>query len=398
MLSHDMTFLTWIGHEMTVSRPNSTHPRVFCMSLSDFSTTCVSDAGDLVISSGFFSGSNELWFTVQSGVEVSRTIRVECSTFVEKCENGPAIVGNSATLKFFKTESLTAYPSISNAMTETCIDLPVSLPALALTTKVWKHGMRKYLEGVIYSVRTPESGMRPLILHLHGGPAMAVPPFRKTLLESTDWFLPLVMKGFDILSITYSGSFGFGDEFAQASIGTQGKTDLADVDAVIDVFGSRVNGIMGGSYGGFLCMHAFSTWKFPFVPKFIALYPYISSRNCAAETGDFLWESEYCGVDGLNIFPVPNACMQPDVVPHLYTANVELPLLLFHGDADDVCPISQSKQIFHILRQRGSTMVSLVTYLGEGHGFKQPANRKDCIDRIIKFLSVPNAVTSGVSN
>ena len=220
---------------------------------------------------------------------------------------------------------------------------------------------------------------------------MAVSPFRRSLLESNDWFLPLVTDGgFDVLTIAYKGTLGFGDDYSQSSIGRQGVADLQDViDTVSDLerTGRSISGIAGSSYGGFLSLHAYCCLQEK-VPKFVSIYPYISSRGCAAETGDFGWESEYCGVAEENQWPVPRECMQPDIVPKLYQLETfDRPLLLLHGDSDNVCPVSQSRQAFNILRQRGAgDNVQLVIYRGEGHGFRDRSVRQDCILRVTDFL------------
>lgn len=223
---------------------------------------------------------------------------------------------------------------------------------------------------------------------------MPLLPFRRNLIESSDWLLPLIAKGkFDILSLAYSGSLGFGDQFSQSVIGHQGAEEIDDIiDAVNEIraSGRSVAGIFGGSYGGYLSLHAYCSPHAALrsIPRFAALYPYISSRGCAAETGDFAWEAEYTGVDSENVWPIPNECLQPDVLPHLYQADVTRPLMLFHGDSDNVCPLSQSKQTFNILRQRGAKdNVSLTVYKGESHGFRDPEIRSDCIERIISFFT-----------
>jgi dipeptidyl aminopeptidase/acylaminoacyl peptidase len=170
---------------------------------------------------------------------------------------------------------------------------------------------------------------------------------------------------------------------------------MEEIDDIIDAVselrssGRFVAGIFGGSYGGYLSLHAYcsTNTELKSVPRFVALYPYISSRGCAAETGDFAWEAEYTGVNSENIWPIPSECVQPDVLPHLYEADVTRPLMLFHGDSDNVCPLSQSKQTFNILRQRGAKdNISLTVYKGEGHGFRDPEIRSHCIERIISFF------------
>jgi pimeloyl-ACP methyl ester carboxylesterase len=116
----------------------------------------------------------------------------------------------------------------------------------------------------------------------------------------------------------------------------------------------------------------------------------VSSRGCAAETGDFAWEAEYCNVQEENDFPVPPECMRSDIIPKLYEIsdqNLQRPLMIFHGDSDPVCPLSQSKQCMNILRQRGAKNVSLTVYRGEGHGFRDKDVRADCIAKLVDFFA-----------
>jgi pimeloyl-ACP methyl ester carboxylesterase len=385
--------LMWVGHPRGVSRCNSTHPRIFVFSQAGIRT--VSPDGQLVISSGFLYSSDEAWFTIQAGVADLRTFFFDPETGSIRDSTKAPITGKSASAAVYKTESLTEYPSIVYLGDhESVYPLPRNAAAEKLTCSKWHHSQRPSLQGIWYSCK---SGIahdeRPVLIHLHGGPAMALSPFRRTLIESSDWLLPLVEKAhFDILSLAYSGSLGFGDQFAQSVIGHQGMEEIDDIiDAVSELrsSGRFVAGIFGGSYGGYLSLHAYcsTNTELKSVPRFVALYPYISSRGCAAETGDFAWEAEYTGVNSENIWPIPSECVQPDVLPHLYEADVTRPLMLFHGDSDNVCPLSQSKQTFNILRQRGAKdNISLTVYKGEGHGFRDPEIRSHCIERIISFF------------
>jgi len=396
-VSDDGQYVIWQGLDASVKRVNSTHPRLNVYSSVHHKTSLISPEGSLVIRAGFFSGSSDIvWFTVQDGVGSLKTYFYNTESRVTKMSSDPPITSNSACKFFYKTESMSDYPSLACGQNRQIFPLPVSLDTLCLTSTRWTHSSRPELQGLIYSFSgKTEISTKPILVCLHGGPGMPLSPFRRSLVESSDWFLPLVQAGIDVITLAYAGSFGFGDEFAQSSIGKQGIADLADViDTVGDltITGRRVTGIFGGSYGGYLTLHAFchKDERLNVIPKFACLYPYVSSRGCAAETGDFAWEAEYCNVQEENDFPVPLECMQPDIIPKLYEIsdqNLQRPLMMFHGDSDPVCPLSQSKQCSNILRQRGAKNVSLTVYRGEGHGFRDKDVRADCIAKLVDFFS-----------
>jgi dipeptidyl aminopeptidase/acylaminoacyl peptidase len=62
-----------------------------------------------------------------------------------------------------------------------------------------------------------------------------------------------------------------------------------------------------------------------------------------------------------------------------------VPLLLFHGDADPVVPIDQSRRLVNAVRMAGGD-AELVEYAGEGHGFRDPEHRRDEYRRTEEFL------------
>lgn len=381
-------WISWLGLSTEVSRIHSTHDNLFLLNMDSESVVRVSSRGECVIASGFLD-TETLFYTTQVAVEPGWTIFYDIVSGQPCRLTGSPITRNRASRNVYVTESLEGYPTLVTSG-DTRIDLPRTAGCDRLVAEKWQLETNAYLQGIIYSCNGVSAKAKPYILLLHGGPGMAVSPFRSAIASSSDWILKMTLEGYKVLTITYRGSLGLGDEWAQASIGNQGKSDLQDVLDVIDVFSDSLAGIVGSSYGGFLCLHTFCS-DIEFVkkiPKFVALYPYISSRGCASETGDFQWEAEYCGLNQWVVpqYPVPVECVAPDVVPKLYTASTERSLLMFHGESDSVCPISQSREAFHILRQRGLTHVSLVSYKGEGHGFTKKETHEDCIKRILDFL------------
>lgn len=82
--------------------------------------------------------------------------------------------------------------------------------------------------------------------------------------------------------------------------------------------------------------------------------------------------------------------------------NMNTPLLLFHGTADKVVTWEHSFGLFSILRYLQKPVIFL-SYKGEGHGLRTPANRvdiqtrlKDYFDHYLKGKEAPAWVTDGI--
>jgi acylaminoacyl-peptidase len=93
----------------------------------------------------------------------------------------------------------------------------------------------------------------PLIVNLHGGPHGV---------WSDSWLVPvafLLAAGFNVLEVNYCGSGGFGREFIETLAGHVGEYDVRDIWAAIDAAAAHVSTdrlfALGGSYGGYLCLH-----------------------------------------------------------------------------------------------------------------------------------------------
>ncbi|MFM8528131.1 MAG: alpha/beta hydrolase family protein, partial [Ilumatobacteraceae bacterium] len=61
------------------------------------------------------------------------------------------------------------------------------------------------------------------------------------------------------------------------------------------------------------------------------------------------------------------------------------PMLLMHGDVDPVVPVQQSRRLAEAVRAAGGE-VELKVYEGEGHGFRDPVNKRDEYLRTEAFL------------
>ena len=75
--------------------------------------------------------------------------------------------------------------------------------------------------------------------------------------------------------------------------------------------------------------------------------------------------------------------------PVKLAANLQKPVLLTHGDDDTNVPFSQYKSFVAALKKAGKSVETHV-YEGEGHGFEDPENEKDWLNRLEAFLAKHN--------
>lgn len=156
----------------------------------------------------------------------------------------------------------------------------------------------------------------------------------------------------------------------------------------------------------------------------VAEYGFLHNRWMSYEGGDFTWENEcvsWCFVVCLAVeymFFFLCVCVCVFVLQFCYSrslclarhvrryqgdstkfpasdcssdvfddlSQVRAPCLLMHGEDDDVCPVSQSRVGYNILRHTAKVPTGLIVYPGEGHGFSQPAHRRDRDRRMLVWF------------
>jgi len=229
----------------------------------------------------------------------------------------------------------------------------------------------------------------PLLLHLHGGPAAATRfQYRLAAAHTRYPYRALLLSGYVIVVPQYRGGFGYGDDFSGANINHQGDIDIDDIVAVVDavkksgVIGVDVKvGVFGGSYGGYLTNKIIS--KFPkMFAAAVSEYGFLKVREMTVEGGDLTWENEYNGAT--TTWPIPKSYAATECFDDMH--RVVTPTLFTCGENDDICPLSQSKQAYHILKINGIA-TGLVTYAGERHGYNQTAHRTDRCARIVLWFN-----------
>jgi dipeptidyl aminopeptidase/acylaminoacyl peptidase len=223
----------------------------------------------------------------------------------------------------------------------------------------------------------------PLLVQVHGGPAAAV---------LGRWgggaggfgAVEFSALGYFVLMPNPRGSYGQGEAFTQANRKDFGYGDLRDilagVDAVLAKYPVDPNriGIAGWSYGGFMTMFAVTQ----------------TNRFKAAVSGAGIsdWLSYY-GENSIDQWMIPyfGASVYDDSAVYArssaitYIKQAHTPTLAVVGDRDGECPAPQSFEFWHALRDL-HVPAELVVYPNEGHGFVDPAHRRDVMERAVDWF------------
>jgi dipeptidyl aminopeptidase/acylaminoacyl peptidase len=224
----------------------------------------------------------------------------------------------------------------------------------------------------------------PLLVEVHGGPASSVTSrwnggaggFSATAFSALDYF---------VLMPNPRGSFGQGEAFTQANRKDFGYGDLQDILAGVDTVLARYPvdpnrvGIFGWSYGGFMTMFAVAqTHRFRAAVAGAGISDWLSYYG---ENSIDRWMIPYFGA---SVYDDPQVYARSSAIN--FAKNVTTPTLIVVGDRDGECPSPQSFEFWHALRDL-HIPTQLVVYPNEGHGFTDPADRRDVVQRAVDWFT-----------
>jgi len=222
----------------------------------------------------------------------------------------------------------------------------------------------------------------PLIVEVHGGPAAAVVAhwgggggLSATAFSALGYF---------VLQPNPRGSYGQGEEFTKANRKDFGYGDLRDILAGVDavvakypVDAERV-GLTGWSYGGFMSMFAVTqTQRFKAAVAGAGISDWLSYYG---ENSIDQWMTPYFGA---SVYDDPGVYSRASAITYIKQAKT--PTLVVVGDRDGECPAPQSFEFWHALRAE-HVPTQLVVYPNEGHGFADPAHRRDVMVRTVEWF------------
>jgi len=255
-------------------------------------------------------------------------------------------------------------------------------PAWGKTENIeWTNDGFKVQGWLLYPANYDPSKKYPLLVSVHGGPSSAVTPRWPGVGYGG---VPFSALGYFVFMPNPRGSYGQGEKFTQANIKDFGYGDLRDILAGMDVLEKRFpidkdrEGLTGWSYGGFMTMFGVTqTTRF---------------RAAVAGAGISDWKSYY-GENSIDQWMVPffGKAVYDDAAVYAkssaieYIKKVKTPTLVVVGDRDGECPAPQSFEFWHALRAEG-VKTQLVVYPNEGHGFRDPAHRRDVLERALNWF------------
>jgi dipeptidyl aminopeptidase/acylaminoacyl peptidase len=224
----------------------------------------------------------------------------------------------------------------------------------------------------------------PLLVEIHGGPASSV---------LSSWnggaggisATTFSALGYFVLLPNPRGSYGQGEVFTQANRKDFGYGDLRDILAGVDtvlaeypVDPNRI-GIAGWSYGGFMTMFAVTqTHRFRAAVAGAGISDWLSYYG---ENSIDQWMIPYFGA---SVYDDPAVYAKSSAITYIKQTNT--PTLTLVGDRDGECPAPQSFEFWHALRDL-HVPAQLVVYADEGHGFSDPADRRDVLERAVDWFA-----------
>jgi len=233
------------------------------------------------------------------------------------------------------------------------------------------------LSGWLYpSRRTPG----PAALSLHGGPEAQERPTFNPMIQA------LVAAGITVFAPNVRGSSGFGREFVHADDVEKRWDAFDDVLATADhlvaqgLADEHRIAVTGRSYGGYLTL-----------------------ASLAFSPGVFATGVDICGMSDLTTFyrdtepwigaaavskyghPERDRALLEEISPLRRAADIDVPLLVVHGELDTNVPLGEALQIVAALRGLDRD-VEYLELAGEGHDYRRAESRRELWRRVVTFL------------
>lgn len=223
-------------------------------------------------------------------------------------------------------------------------------------------------------------GSNPAVLFPHGGPT------GQTVDSWSRWSNALVTRGYIVLMPNPRGSTGYGLDFQRANYQDLGGGDLKD-----EMYGlewllntgyvdPRKVGVFGGSYGGFMTLMLAAKEPGRFTAA-VDLFGPLDWYTMLEHSDPLL--NQY--LRSLLGDPEKDRKIYEEDSPIKYIQNIRAPLLVLQGDNDPRVPKEETEQLAAILKKRGS-VVDVVYYPDEGHGFDKLEHQIDAARRIVGWF------------
>ena len=232
----------------------------------------------------------------------------------------------------------------------------------------WESRDGTEIEGILMLPAEYQSGVLPLLLPIHGGPAGV---FRNSFSASNHVWAGL---GYAQLFPNVRGSSGYDDDLLRGNLRDIGSGDYEDLMTGVDELISRgiadpdKLGLRGWSYGGIL-----GGWTITQTDRF-------KGASVGAMVSD--WTSEYGPGFNHDVrlwyiggTPWDNTDEWRERSALTHVANVTTPTLVLHGINDRTDTEPQSMMFFQALKDQGK-ITRYIRFPREPHGFQEPRHQR----------------------
>jgi dipeptidyl aminopeptidase/acylaminoacyl peptidase len=234
---------------------------------------------------------------------------------------------------------------------------------------------------LLYPANYDPAKKYPMVVYVHGGPSAAELPRWPAAGYGA---VPFSALGYFVLMPNPRGSYGEGETFTQANRKDFGYGDLRDILAGVDAVEKKVPvddnrvGITGWSYGGFMTMFAVTQTH-----RFHAAVSGAGISNWQSYYGENSIDQWMIPFFGASVYDDPAVYAKSSAID--FIKNVKTPTLAVVGDRDGECPMPQSFEFWHALKDQGVT-TELVVYPGEGHHFASAEHQRDVLERALGWF------------
>ncbi|MDQ1425774.1 MAG: hypothetical protein QOD72_3272, partial [Acidimicrobiaceae bacterium] len=238
---------------------------------------------------------------------------------------------------------------------------------------------------VLRDAAAEESGPRPTLLDIHGGPHNA---WNATFDGVHLYHQVLAANGWAVLYVNPRGSDGYGESFYSGLLKDGwGRADaddfLAALDVVVDegLTDPEQVAVTGYSYGGYM-----TCWLTATTDRFRSAVAGGVVTDMASFSGTSDVGIGFARVE-LGVLPWEDRDRLAASSPSTFVDQVRTPTLIVHGERDDRCPIGQAEEWFSALRANG-VETALVRYPGGSHLFilnGPPSQRVDWCQRVVDW-------------
>lgn len=265
------------------------------------------------------------------------------------------------------TPLIDEYPQLTNA------------PAVEKSKQSYSASDGLMIEAYLSMPENLPANKRPAVIIPHGGPMSRV-------YGGFDWFTEFfASRGYVVLEPNFRGSSGYGFQFEMASIENWGgamQTDLADAATWL-VKNHRVDKnricIVGASYGGYAALMAAAIQQDTF--KCAASFAGVSDlqylvRKSQNFTNHKVVEKQFG----------KNADALKKHSPVNLTKEINIPIMLIHGELDTIVPVQHSQNMYKALVDHNKKVKYFELENGTHH-LSNERNRLKTLSLIDSFLA-----------